>query len=69
MHCGLLWLHSFSFIIMYSTEQIASGPEVKAILNEWNIEDTDSLMKKLEEEMTKRKEMEQSTWKSEEDKY
>ncbi len=54
---------------MYSTEQIASGPEVKAILNEWNIEDTDSLMKKLEEEMTKRKEMEQSTWKSEEDKY
>ena len=49
--------------------QIASGTEVKGILNEWNIEDTDSLMKKLEEQLTKRKQMEQNTWKSEEDKY
>ena len=42
---------------------------MEAILKEWNIEETETLVKKLEEEMRNRKEKEDVTWKTEEEKY
>lgn len=48
-------------------EHVASGKEIEQILIEWNIEKTEELLKKLEDETRKRKEIEQILWKNEED--
>ena len=47
--------------------QVASGKEIEQILIEWNIEETEELLKNLEDETRKRKEKEQILWKNEED--
>ena len=47
---------------------MGSGASIEAVFKEWDIEETESLIKGLEEEVKKRKEKEETTWKSEEDK-
>ena len=48
---------------------MASKSDLEAIFNEWNIEETETLIKQIEEESKKRKEKEDVTWKTEQEKY
>ena len=63
--------HSHILIFYYIIDvslKVSSIPEIELILAEWDIEQTEKALAKIEEDKLRRKAQQEKLWKSEEDK-